>query len=86
MHHGLSALSVDTITEYSFGASDNLLDREDFGRPFFAATRAIGPSFWFFQYFPILRAISLMKPSWVPNMLSVTKGAYTLLRNVRTFI
>ena len=70
LHHAFRAISVDVITEYAFSQSYDLLDRDDFGREFFAMVAGIGPAMWVFQQWPILQQLALSLPPAVAKRLS----------------
>lgn len=70
LHHGFRAISVDVITEYAFGESYGLLDREDLGREFFEMVNGIGPTMWIFQQFPAMQKLALALPGVVAKMMS----------------
>lgn len=52
MHHGLRAVSIDVISDFSFNKSYDLLKSEDLGYRFFELTGSVGASFWIFQQIP----------------------------------
>ncbi|KAG4419518.1 hypothetical protein IFR04_007312 [Cadophora malorum] len=80
LHYGLRAISVDTITDYGFGKSYDLLDRQDFGKAFFETMRQLGPAVWFFQQWPFLQSIALSIPPWVAKRLSSNLGSFMQLQ------
>ena len=68
LHYGFRAVSVDVITEYAFNDCYNLLDRDDFGYPFFAMVKGTIGAFWIFMQWPLVQYIALNLPNWlVPN-------------------
>jgi len=83
LHHGLRAISVDTITDYGFGRCYNLLDRDDFGTQFFDTMRELGPAVWFFQQWPFLQSLALNIPPWLAKKLSKNLGSFMQLQDVR---
>lgn len=82
LHHACRAISVDAITDYGFGNSYNLLDRDDFGLPFFEAMRKLGPAVWFFQQWPFLQSVALSIPYWLAKRLSPNLEAFMKLQMV----
>lgn len=82
LHYGLRAISVDTIADYGFGKSYDLLDRQDFGKAFFETMRQLGPAVWFFQQWPFLQSIALSIPPWVAKRLSSNLGSFVQLQRV----
>jgi cytochrome P450 len=44
LHHAFRAISLDVITEYAFGQSYNLLDKDDIGLEFFKMVQGLGPA------------------------------------------
>jgi cytochrome P450 len=84
LHHACRAISVDAITDYGFGKSYDLLDREDFGLPFFDAMRKLGPAVWFFQQWPFLQSVALSIPYWLAKRMSANLEAFMRLQMVRT--
>lgn len=49
LHHAFRALAVDIISEYAFDNCYNLLDKTDFGAPFFRTLRAFAGPFCEFE-------------------------------------
>jgi hypothetical protein len=84
LHHACRAISVDAITDYGFGNSYDLLDREDFGIPFFEAMRKLGPAVWFFQQWPFLQSVALSIPYRLAKRLSPNLEAFMKLQMVCT--
>jgi hypothetical protein len=82
LHHALRAISVDVITDYAFDNCYDLLDREDFGIPFFDTMRELGPAVWFFQQWPFLQSIALSIPPWLAPILSSNLGSFMKLQEV----
>lgn len=62
LFHAFRCVSVDVISEYAFDKSYELLDSPDLGHHFFKMMRGLGPAFYFFQQFPLLRHIVLKLP------------------------
>jgi cytochrome P450 len=70
LHHAFRSISVDVISDYAFGESYELLDREDLGREFFESGAGLGPSWWFFQQFPAMQTFALSLPSPMAKAMS----------------
>ncbi|RDW56886.1 hypothetical protein BP5796_12953 [Coleophoma crateriformis] len=70
LHHAFRSISVDVISDYAFGESYSLLDRDDLGREFFELTGGIGPTWWVFQQWPALQAFALSLPLSVAKAMS----------------
>ncbi|KAK0115636.1 hypothetical protein ONS95_000093 [Cadophora gregata] len=81
LHYGLRAISVDTITDYGFGKSYDLLEREDLGRGFFEMMRKLGPAIWFFQQWPFLQPVALGIPEWLARRVSSNLGTTMQLQS-----
>ena len=81
LHHAFRAISVDVITDYAFGESYELLEREDLGKEFFDMTNGLGPSWWVFQQFPAVQKFALSLPeSWAMAMDDSLRLILTLMQ------
>ena len=69
---GFRAISVDTITEYAFGAERcwNSLDREDLGVWYNDLARTIVPMMYVFKIVPWLQAPMQAMPYWLAKILN----------------
>lgn len=70
LHHAFRSISVDVISDYAFGESYELLDRDDLGREFFDLTGGIGPTWWVFQQWPALQRFALSLPTAMAKAMS----------------
>ena len=76
LHHAFRAISVDVITDYAFGESYELIERDDLGREFWDLTTGIGPPWWVFQQWPLVQQIAMSLP---PAVVKATSGPVKLI-------
>lgn len=69
MHPVFRACTNDVITTYAFGRSFNLLDRPDFGVPYFEASDVFFRLEHLFGHFTWLADLVQATPLWVVSML-----------------
>ena len=74
MHHGLSAVSIDVITEYASGKSYDLLDQPDLGLQFFTLVHKIRPAAWVSRQWPWLKPFAMMVPEPIMKISSEPIG------------
>lgn len=86
IHHAFRAISVDVITDYAFGESYDLLDKDDIGREFFAMVAGIGPGMWAFQQWPLLQKFALSLPPAFSKALSKPLKHIINLQEVYTHV
>lgn len=82
LYYGFKAISIDVITDYAFDNCYNLLNRDDFGIPFFSMITDLVPSIWFFQQFPFVQPLALRTPMWLAKLLNKSLGSFMQIQAV----
>jgi len=80
LYYGFRAISIDVITDYAFDNCYNLLERDDFGVPFFSMITDLVPSIWFFQQFPLVQQLAVKTPLWLAKLMNKSLGSFMQLQ------
>lgn len=70
LFYAYRCLTVDIISEFVFGSQLGLLDREDWGRAFYAAYRSLWDLSPLIRQFPIIMTAAMAMPRWMTAVLN----------------
>ena len=83
LYHAFRSVSVDVISDYAFGESYELLEREDLGKEYFDNLAGLGPSWWVFQQWPAVQTFALSLPVGVSKAMNKSLNQILTLLEVR---
>ena len=86
LHHGYRALSVDIITEYSFGDDYKQLDSPTFAADFYKMTGELIARGWVLQAFPFLSPLSKMITLGMAKKMNRALYGFLLFRTVSLYL
>jgi cytochrome P450 len=70
LFYAYRCLTVDVISEFAFGGQMGLIDREDWGREFYAAWRALWDSSPLIRQLPFMLPLMMIMPRWLTALLN----------------